>query len=204
MAKTLREMPMSAFACWSRGGADCLGDEAARGRREEGGAGPVDRGDQGELPELGHARQEDERARRLAHGADEVGGDHHVLAGQTVGPDTADEHQRDPRDEARGEDEPDRRGRATDLERGERHRDEHHRISDGGEALGGPEQPKTWLLESAEAVADRHQTAASTLVARPKWPGTSPCRHRGPETPRAPPVARLSEVRSGIPGSGLV
>src|SRR6266545_4914058 len=97
MPRALRESTISAFACWGRAA--------------------VHRCQDGKVPDLGVAGQQEHGAEALTRSPNEVGREHHPLARQAIGPDASDEHQRRAREELRGKDDPDLACRARDLDR---------------------------------------------------------------------------------------
>ena len=112
--------------------------EADRGRPEERLAHAHADLEQRQLPDLGHAGDEQSSRRALQPEAQEVRDQHHLLARQPVGPHAADEEEDGQRDQVGGFDDADVGGRAADLEHGEGQRDHgEHDAHDGG---GLPEE----------------------------------------------------------------
>jgi hypothetical protein len=62
--------------------------------------------EEGELPDVGGALEREHRGRRLRAEAEEVGGNHHCPARQSVGPDAAGDRRPAERDRASCEDDP--------------------------------------------------------------------------------------------------
>ena len=90
------------------------------------------------------------RQQSVQHGADHVGGDHHAVALEPVGPHAADQHEQDERDRVRRQHEPDV-GRRADLGHVQRERDEDDRVAEAARARRQPQEPELTVAEDARA-----------------------------------------------------
>ena len=86
--------------------ADRRRDEPGCGRLEERLGGSVDRDEDDELPQLGAAREQQDRHRRLDDAADEVGDEHDHLPRQAVRPHASGQDEDDERQRLGREDDP--------------------------------------------------------------------------------------------------
>ena len=100
--------------------ADDLGHEASVGGAEESLAHAHPDLQDGELPHVGHAGDEQRGGRKLQHGAHHIGNEHHRAAREAVRPHAAEQNEHRQRDQARGLHDADVGGRAADGEDGER------------------------------------------------------------------------------------
>jgi len=130
---------------------DGLRDDPGRRREEERGRRPAHELERGELPQLGSARQEQQRGDTLCCGVRDVRADHDVVPRQPVRPHAAEEEEDDLRDRARREHEPHRRERVGQVEDGERERDRRDRRPGERDRPAEEEKPELALSERREA-----------------------------------------------------
>ena len=127
---------------------DGLRDEARVGRPEERLGGPEARLDQRDVPDLDRAGEDQDGEQRVQREADQVGGDHHLVPRQPVGPHAADQQERHQRHRVGGEHDADV-GRRPQLGHVERQRDEHDPVADRARGLTAKQQPEVPVTEHA-------------------------------------------------------
>jgi hypothetical protein len=137
--------------------ADRRRHDSGRRRLEEGLSGSVDRDQDREVPELGGAGEQQQGDRRLDDPADDVGDEHDQLPRQAVGPDSADEHKEDERENVRGEhDTEGGRGAVERADDGERERDRDEAVPERRGCLSEPEQAELTLAKRTEELRPAH------------------------------------------------
>ena len=119
-----------------------LRHEGGRGGIEEGRRRTVERFRDAELPDVRVPAQQQDRQRRLDRPADRVGGKHHVLPSQPVGPHPAGQQAADLGDGLDREDDADVGGRPPDVQDREQQRDLHYRVTQHGGSRARPHQPE--------------------------------------------------------------
>jgi hypothetical protein len=97
------------------------------------------------MPDPGVAGDQQDADRQLLRCANQVGGEHDKLPGQTIGPDAANEIKGNTAHQANGEDQAQLRRGASDPQDGKGERDRHEAVANGRGRLAGPEQPKARL-----------------------------------------------------------
>ena len=117
-------------------------------------------------PDLGDARDQQRRERSLARDPGQVRADHHGAPRAPVGDDAADQQAGDQRERLAGEDEPDLRGRAAELEHRERERDVDHAVAEERGGLPDEEQAVVALVEDVEALWEAGHGRLRLVAAR--------------------------------------
>ncbi len=121
-------------------GRDGLRDDPVARGEEERRRCAVHRREHRQLPDLRLVGEEERRRGRLARSADEVRSDHHEVARQPVGPDTAEEEEDDDGDLADREHDAEIGGRTGQVEHGEGERHRRHRASGRGHRAAREEE----------------------------------------------------------------
>ena len=158
--------------------ADRLRDDALRRREEERARDAPNDLERDQVPDLGSAGQDEHGHRCLRGTGDDVGGHHHVVPRQPVGPDSADEDEEDLRDEARSDDEADVRRRPGQVEDGECDRDGRERAPEERDRPPEEEQPELPLAERRQRGAEHRpkptRAVGSGFSLTPSAPQSSP------------------------------
>jgi hypothetical protein len=133
-----------------------LRDQACVGRLEERACGAEQRLDHDQLPDPDRAGEDQHRDRHMQRRADRVGRDHDPMARQAVGPDAAEQHQRDHRQRLRGEHEPKVGRRACQPRDENRQGHDHDLVAD--RAGGLAEEQIAEVLVAQDALVRTHGT----------------------------------------------
>ena len=159
----------SAFASCSRPALTTLGTSPLDAGEEERVRRAAHELEDEQLPELGVAREQQQGDGSLRREHDEVGGRHHQVAWDAVGPDAADEDEDDLREPDPRQDEPERGRRAVEVvQHRERERDRRERAAEQGGGAAEKEQPELLLVkrsEPAHAARSRRLSAQRLIPA---------------------------------------
>ena len=140
-------------------------DECAGGGLEEACGEVVEKRLEDQLPELGVAAEEEEADRRVDRGADPIGGEHHELAGETVGPHAAHgegDHTAQDRD---GEDDAQGGGGVADHQGGEGEGHRGQGVAYRRDGLAGPEEAEVALGQRGEGGREAHRVIVGDAAA---------------------------------------
>jgi hypothetical protein len=130
--------------------ADDLGDEARRGRHEEGGRASAQRGQHDQVPRLRDACEEERRRGELCAAAEQVRRDHDEVAWQAVRPDAAGEQEDEVRQHVRREHESEIGGGAGQDDDRERESDRRERAAEQRDRAPEEEQAEVALGKRTE------------------------------------------------------
>jgi hypothetical protein len=153
--------------------ADDLGHEARVSGAEEGFAHAHPDLQDGKLPHMGDAGDEQGGGRQLEHGASDIGGEHHQTARKSVRPDAAQQHEHDQRNQTGSLDDTDVGGRAADGEHCERQRHHAEHRADHRGGLPDEQLAELGFPKRGEAVPQPAQAIRRAAGAGPARPGST-------------------------------
>ena len=181
-------------------GAHRLGDEADLGRQHQPEPDAVDGLERDDRADAAESAEHARRRRRLRRALDHGGADEYEVPRETVGEDTAADHDECLNTLANGEDDAERGGRA-DVEHREGERDPGDPVADRRDQRPGEEEAEVALPEGAEAVVewDCHDVepshGRSKPCPRPLGGDTGLSRNRAGSCRSSPAGSRRREAR---------